>query len=466
MSDFDVDLFVIGAGSAGVRACRVAAEHGARVAVAEEYRFGGTCVIRGCVPKKLMVYASGFSEMIEDAAGYGWDLGPARFDWPRFKAAKDREIARLEGIYQGVLSRAEAQVFRERATVVDPHRVRLASGREISAAHILIAVGGAPFVPDIPGAELAVTSNDMFELEALPRRAIVVGGGYVACEFAGILNGLGVEVTQLYRGERILRGFDDDVRLHVEEAMRARGIDIWTGTDLASLARAGNGAIVVTLDRGGEIETDLVLCATGRRPSTAGLGLESLGVGVSRKGHVVVDEWSQTAVPSIYAAGDVTGRAELTPVAIREGQAFAETVFGGLAVKPEHVLIPTAVFTQPEVGTVGLTEAEARARGPVEIYRATFRPMLNILAGRDERMLMKLVVGEDRRVLGCHIVGHGAGEMIQLAAVAIRMGATKEDFDRTIAVHPTAAEELVTMRTPVRAPDASPATAPERTSAA
>lgn len=449
MSDFDFDLFVIGAGSAGVRAARVAAEMGARVAVAEEYRCGGTCVIRGCVPKKLMVYASAFSEMIEDAEGFGWSLGPARFDWARFRAAKDHEIDRLEGIYRGILGRAGAAVFEERATLLDPHRVRLSGGREVSAKHILIATGGMPFVPAIPGAELGLTSNEMFELETLPRRAVVVGGGYIACEFAGILNGLGVEVTQLYRGERILRGFDDDVRAHVQEAMRARGVDIWTGTDPLGLARAENGAITVSLGTRGEIETDLVLFATGRRPNTAALGLEALGVGFRENGAIEVDDWSQTAVPSIYAAGDVTGRAELTPVAIREGQAFAQTVFGGDPTKPEHVLIPTAVFTQPEIGTVGMSEAEARAAGPVEIYRAAFRPMLNILAGRDEKMLMKLVVGAGRRVLGCHVVGHGAGEMIQLAAVAIRMGATKEDFDRTIAVHPTAAEELVTMRMPV-----------------
>ena len=449
MSGFDLDLFVIGAGSAGVRAARVSAEKGARVAVAEEYRYGGTCVIRGCVPKKLMVYASGFSEMIEDAAGYGWSLGAAEFDWARFRAAKDREIDRLEGIYRGILDRAGVEVFHERATILDPHRVRLSGGREFSTRHILIATGGAPSVPDIPGAELGVTSNEMFGLDTLPRRAVVVGGGYIACEFAGILNGLGVEVTQLYRGERILRGFDDDVRAHVEEAMRARGVDIWTGTDPTGLSRAENGAITVALGARGEIETDLVLFATGRRPNTEGLGLAALGVGQRKSGAIEVDAWSQTAVPSIYAVGDVTGRAELTPVAIREGQAFAETVFGANPTRPDHALIPTAVFTQPEIGTVGLTEAAAREKGPVEIYRATFRPMLNVLAGRDEKMLMKLVVGEGRRVVGCHLVGHGAGEMIQLAAVAIRMGATKEDFDRTIAVHPTAAEELVTMRTPV-----------------
>jgi glutathione reductase (NADPH) len=449
MSGFDVDLFVIGAGSAGVRAARIASEHGARVAVAEEYRYGGTCVIRGCVPKKLMVYASGFSETFEDAAGYGWTVGPAHFDWARFMAAKDREIARLEGIYKSVLDRAKATVFRERATIVDPHRVRLASGAEVTTKHILIATGGRPSVPDIPGAELGITSDGMFELADLPRRAVVVGGGYIACEFAGILNGLGVAVTQLYRGARFLREFDDDLRAHVEDAMRARGVDIWTSTDVTRLERGADGAITVTLGDGGQIETDLVLFATGRHPNTEGLGLAEVGVKIRANGAIAVDDWSQTAVPSIYAVGDVTARAQLTPVAIREGQAFAETVFGGTPVKPEHVLIPTAVFTQPEIGTVGLGEAEARRKGPVEIYRATFRPMGNILAGRDEKMLMKLVVGEGRRVLGCHIVGHGAGEMIQLAAVAIRMGATKEDFDRTIAVHPTAAEELVTMRTPV-----------------
>lgn len=449
MSGFDVDLFVIGAGSGGVRAARVAAEHGARVAVAEEYRYGGTCVIRGCVPKKLMVYASGFSEMFEDAGGYGWTVGETSFDWGRFMAAKDREIARLEGIYKGVLDRAGAEVFHERATILDPHRVRLASGRELTTKHILIATGGRPAVPDIPGAELGITSDGMFELGQLPRRAIVVGGGYIACEFAGILNGLGVAVTQLYRGPRFLREFDDDLRAHVEEAMRGRGVDIWTGTDVTGLARTEDGAIAATLTDGGVIEADLVLFAIGRRPNTEGLGLAKAGVHLKHNGAVAVDEWSQTAVPSIYAVGDVTARAALTPVAIREGQAFADTVFGGAPVKPEHALIPTAVFTQPEIGTVGLAEAEARKLGPVEIYRVTFRPMLNILAGRDEKMLMKLVVGADRRVLGCHVVGHGAGEMIQLAAVALRMGATKEDFDRTIAVHPTAAEELVTMRTPV-----------------
>lgn len=445
---FDYDLFVIGAGSGGVRAARIAAERGARVAVAEEYRYGGTCVIRGCVPKKLMVYASGFSEMIEDAEGFGWSLGPGRFDWARFRAAKDVEIDRLESIYMGVLHRAEVSVFRERATVLDPHRARLASGTEVTAKHILVATGALPVVPDIPGAELGVTSNEMFLLDELPRRALVVGGGYIACEFAGILNGLGVETTQIYRGERFLRDFDDDIRLHVEEAMRRRGVDIRTRTDVAALSRAvEDGPITATLRGGGEIETDLVLFATGRRPNTDGLGLESVGVAFRENGGIAVDAWSQTSVPSIYAVGDVTARAQLTPIAIREGQAFSETVFGGVPAKVDYALIPTAVFTQPEIGTVGLTETQARALGGVAIYRASFRPMLNVLAGRDERMMMKLVVSaEDRRVLGCHLVGHGVGEMIQLAAVAMGMGATKEDFDRALAVHPTAAEELVTMR--------------------
>ncbi len=446
---FDFDLFVIGGGSGGVRAARIAAEAGARVGLAEEFRMGGTCVIRGCVPKKLMVYASDFADAFEDAAGYGWSLGPASFDWGRLVAAKEAEITRLEGIYAGNLGRAGVEVFATRAVVADPHRVRLGDGAERTAKHILIATGARPFVPDIPGAELGITSNEIFDLAAQPGRLLIVGGGYIACEFAGIMNGLGTEVTQVYRGTQILRGFDEDVRAHVAEAMAARGIGIVTGRTPASIVRE-DGALRVTLDDGAQHVADQVLFATGRVPNTGGLGLEALGVRLAADGAVIVDDWSQTAVPSIYAVGDVNGRAALTPVAIREGHAFADTVFGGRPVKVDHGLIPTAVFTRPEIGTVGLTEAEARARGAVEIYRTRFRPMLNVIAGRDERMLMKLVVAaEGRRVVGCHIVGHGAGEMMQLAAIAIGMGATKEDFDRTIAVHPTAAEELVTLRTAV-----------------
>lgn len=454
MAGFDFDLFVIGGGSGGVRAARVAAEAGARVGLAEEYRYGGTCVIRGCVPKKLMVYAAGFRDAFEDAAGYGWTAGAPRFDWPALIAAKDAEIARLEAAYHGTLSRAGVSLYATRATIADPHRVRLGTGAEYSAKHILIATGATPVLPDIPGADLGITSNQIFDLTAQPARIVIVGGGYVACEFAGIMNGLGSRVTQIYRGAQILRGFDDDLRDHVADAMRARGVALLIERDVAAVERAGD-ALRVRLDNGDSHLADQVLFATGRAPNTAGLGLERLGIRLGRDGALAVDGWSQTVIPSIYAVGDVTGRTALTPVAIRDGHAFADTVFSGRPVPAGQGLTPTAIFTRPEAATVGQTEAEARRDGgQVQIYAARFRPMANIVAGRDERMLMKLVVAAgDRRVLGVHIVGPGASEMIQLAAVALEMGATKEDFDRTLAVHPTAAEELVTLRTPRPAPD-------------
>ncbi|MEX2519670.1 MAG: glutathione-disulfide reductase [Paracoccaceae bacterium] len=446
---FDYDLFVIGGGSGGVRSARMAAAGGAKVAIAEEYRYGGTCVIRGCVPKKLMVYASAFSEMFEDAAGFGWTVGERSFDWAKLIAAKDREIARLEAIYEKNVGGAGAEVLHSRAEVTGPHEVRLmADGRTVSAKHILIATGGAPFKPDIPGAEHAITSNEVFHLPELPKRVLIVGGGYIACEFACILHGMGAKVTQLYRRELILRGFDQDVRAHVSAEMQAKGIDLRYQTDVASIEGAGPHR--VTLDDGVSLEVDCVFYATGRQPNSAGLGLEAAGVALSKSGAVIVDEYSQSSVPSIYAVGDVTDRVALTPVAIREGAAFVETVFNANPTMADHEDIATAVFTQPEIGTVGLTEEKARNLGEVEIYRSTFRPMLATLSGREEKMLMKLVVMKsDRRVRGVHIVGHGAGEMIQLAGVAVKMGATKEDFDRTVAVHPTAAEELVTMRAPV-----------------
>ena len=451
MADFDFDLFVIGGGSGGVRAAWVAAEAGARVGLAEEYRYGGTCVIRGCVPKKLMVYASSFADAFEDAEGFGWSVEAARFDWTKLIAAKDAEIARLEAGYHDRLRRAGVDLHASRATVLDPHRVRLANGAEYSASHLLIATGAAPFVPDIPGAGFGITSNEMFDLETQPRRMVIVGGGYVACEFAGIMNGLGTHVTQLYRGDQILRGFDDDVRDHLAEAMRARGVALEIQRDVAGIERTPDG-LKVRLDNGESHVVDQVLFATGRNPNTDGLGLADLGVGIGGNGAIAVDAWSQTAVPSIYAVGDVTDREALTPVAIHEGHAFADTVFGAKPRASDHGLIPSAIFTLPEAGVVGATEAEARRAGPVEIYRTSFRPMRNTLARRDERMLMKIVVAADtRRVLGVHIVGHAAGEMIQLAAIALRMGATKEDFDRTMAVHPTAAEELVTLRAPATA---------------
>lgn len=447
--DFDYDLFVIGGGSGGVRSARLAAGTGARTAIAEEFRYGGTCVIRGCVPKKMLVYASSFSEAFEDAAGFGWTVGPRSFDWPRMIAAKDQEITRLEGLYAKNVAAAGAEVFRCRAEVAGTHEVRLVGeDRVVTAKHILVATGGAPFVPDFPGSEHAITSNEVFDMEELPDRILVVGGGYIACEFACIFNSLGSSVTQLYRRDMILRGFDDDVRNHVSDEMIAKGVDIKYHRDVASIE--GAGPYRVTLDNGDVIETDLIFYATGRKPAIAGLGLESAGVELTDGGAIAVDDFSQTNIPSIYAVGDVTDRMALTPVAIREGVAFVETVFKSNPTKPDHSDVATAVFTQPEIGTVGLSEEQARAAGEVEIYRAAFRPMANTISGRDEKMLMKIVVAKDtRRVLGVHIVGHGAGEMIQLAGVAVKMGATKEDFDRTVAVHPTAAEELVTMATPV-----------------
>jgi glutathione reductase (NADPH) len=446
---FDLDLFVIGGGSGGVRAARVAAEAGARVALAEEYRYGGTCVIRGCVPKKLMVYASAFSTAFTDAAGFGWEVGPARFDWSKLIAQKDAEIGRLEGIYRKLLQDRGVALHDCRAEVLDPHRVRLATGEEIRAEYILVATGGHPFMPEIEGIEHAISSNEIFHLERQPARMMIVGGGYIACEFAGIMNGLGTKVIQLYRGDQILRGFDGEVRSHTAEAMRKRGIAIETGNDVRRIEKTPEGLEVATT-KGGAHLVDAVLYATGRKPNGAGLGLEGAGVHLRRDGGVAVDDFSQTNLPSIFAVGDVTDRAQLTPVAIREGEAFADTVFRGRPTKPDHVLIPTAVFTQPEIGTVGIGEAEARAVMDVEVYRTAFRPMHHILAGRDEKMLMKLIVAaESRKVVGCHIVGQGAAEIVQVAAVALKMGATKEDFDRTVAVHPTAAEELVTLRDPV-----------------
>lgn len=448
---FDYDLFVIGGGSGGVRAARITAAGGAKVALAEEFRMGGTCVIRGCVPKKLMVYASSYAHAFADARGFGWDVQMGAFDWPMFQERLSAELSRLEAIYDRNASNAGVEIFHQRATVTGPHEVRLADGKVISAKHILVAVGGRPFVPDtVPGAELALTSNEIFDIKALPEKLLIVGGGYIACEFAGVFNGLGTKVTQYYRGAQILRGFDDEARGLISEAMRARGVDLHVGTDVERMEERDGKIWVKATD--GRIESfDKVLYATGRVPTTANLGLEEVGVALGRNGAVIVDDYSQTNIPSIYAVGDVTDRVNLTPVAIREAVAFHQTVFLGEPTKPDHALIPSAVFTQPEFGTIGMTEEEARDERPIEVYSAAFKPMQHSFIGNDERVMFKLIVcAETRKVLGCHILAQGAGEMIQLVGVAIKMGATKEDFDATVAVHPTMAEEIVLMKEPVR----------------
>jgi glutathione reductase (NADPH) len=447
---FDYDLFVIGGGSGGVRAARVAAAGGAKVALAEEDRYGGTCVIRGCVPKKLMVFASEYSGMVEDAQAYGWDIQPGAFDWSAFKGKLEAELDRLEGIYRNLLKNSGVESFDARARLLDAHTVELSDGSRKSAKHILIATGGRPIVPEFPGSDLAITSNDIFHLDKLPESILIVGGGYIACEFAGIMNGLGVKTTQYYRGAQILRGFDDEARGLVSEEMCQSGINLHLGTNVIEMAREGD-KIRVKATNGDEALFDQVMYATGRAPNADDLGLEALGIERGRKGEIVVDKYSQTGVPSVYAIGDVTDRVNLTPVAIREGMAFVETVFNGNPTSPDHDLIPTAIFTQPEMGTVGLSEEEAAQQEPIEVYATSFKPMQQAFAGRAQRVLMKLIVSQaSRKVLGCHIVAPGAGEMIQLAGIAVKMGATKEDFDRTVAVHPTMSEELVTMKTPVR----------------
>ncbi len=481
---FDYDLFVIGGGSGGVRAARVAASTGAKVALAEEYRMGGTCVIRGCVPKKLMVYASGYPDVFDDAMQYGWDVTLGDFDWGHFRNKLHTELDRLEEVYRNLLNGSDVDIFDGRATLDDPHTVRIGD-KTVKAKHILVATGGHPLRPDIPNAELGLVSNDIFLMEKLPKSVLIIGGGYIACEFACILHGLGVEVTQYYRGAQILRGFDDEARGLLADSMIQRGINLHVGTNIVEMAPASEehggptptasdasmgisaqdiashsksdtaekakGPIWVKSTNGTEKVFDHVLFATGRAPNTNGIGLEEAGVKVGRWGEVVVDDYSQTSAPSIYAIGDVTNRVQLTPVAIREGMAFVETVFKGNPTKPDHELIPSAVFTQPELGTVGMTEEEARDQEPIEVYCTSFKPMQQAFAGKSDRVLMKLIVAkQSRKVLGCHIVADHAGEMIQLAGIAVKMGATKEDFDRTVAVHPTMAEEIVTMKEPMR----------------
>jgi glutathione reductase (NADPH) len=444
------DLIVIGGGSGGVRAARIAATHGARVALVEEYRLGGTCVIRGCVPKKLMVYASRFAQEFEEAAGFGWTLDTPRFDWATLKTRRDAEVTRLEGIYRSNLLAAGVTIFEDRAVLVDSRTVALSGGNQLTATHILIATGAQPSgVTATTGHELAIDSNGFFELEQLPRRVVVQGAGYIALELACVLKLLGAEVQVVVRGETILRGFDADVQQHLSQELVALGLQFHYGRHITAITQSTH-CMQAALDDGTALETDCVLRALGRKPNTAGLGLEKIGLKLDVHGAIPVDAYSQTAVPGVYAVGDVTNRVNLTPMAIREGHAFADTVFGKTPRSVDHTLVPTAVFTTPEAGVAGLTEEQALKQYPhMDVYRSTFRPLKSTLSGHTGKMLLKLLVDRDTdRVLGFHAVGPDTGEMAQLVGVALQLQATKAALDATLAVHPTAAEELVTMRTP------------------
>jgi glutathione reductase (NADPH) len=446
MTNYDYDLFTIGAGSGGVRASRMSASFGAKVAVAEELYLGGTCVNVGCIPKKLLVYAAHYGEDFSDAAGFGWSVAEPRLDWARLIANKNKEINRLNGVYRKLLGDAGVEILDGHAEVLDPHTVSL-DGRKITAKYILVAVGSWPAVPRFPGFEHAITSNEAFYLSSLPRRVVIVGGGYIGVEFAGIFHGLGTHTTQLYRGKSFLRGFDDDIRIALADEMRKRGIDLRLQTDIVKIEKTGD-VLRATLTDGSLVEAEQIMYATGRLPKTRGLGLEKAGVQLSATGAVLVDEYSRSNVENIYAIGDCTDRMMLTPVAIAEGMAVANTLFNDKPTRPSYLNVPTAVFSTPNCGTIGLTEAEARARDlKIDIYRSFFRPLKHTLTGREERTMMKLVVDQTTdRVLGCHMVGSDAGEIIQGLAVALNCGATKAQFDATIGIHPTAAEEFVTMR--------------------
>ena len=452
MTEYDYDLFVIGGGSGGVRAGRLVAGMGKRVGIAEEYRWGGTCVIRGCVPKKLMVYASHFAEDFEAAAGFGWQVGETSFNWKMLIANKDKEIERLEGLYKKGLNNNQADIFDTRAELAGPHEVLLrGENRTVTAERIIVAVGGTPNrMTQLQGHELCITSDEVFHLEDQPESIIINGGGYIAVEFACIFAGLGSKVTLVYRGEEILRGFDNDVRSLLHEEMASKGIDVLCNTEITSVNEAKGSAKTVQLNNGNRLDVDQVMLATGRDPMTDGLGLEKAGVETDKRGFIKVDDYSRTNVPHILAVGDVTNRVSLTPVAIHESMCLIETEYKDNPTKPDHELIATAVFSQPEIGTIGLGEEDAAKKyAELDVYRAHFRPMKNTLSGAEDKMLMKLVVDHaSDRVVGVHIMGAGAGEMAQTLGVAIKMGAKKADFDRTMAVHPTASEELVTMYSP------------------
>jgi glutathione reductase (NADPH) len=454
----DYDLFVIGAGSGGVRAARIASQAGARVAIAEEYRIGGTCVIRGCVPKKFLVYGAEFAQAFADSAGYGWTVKEARFDWATLRDNVQKEVTRLSGIYNANLIKSGVTAFEERAELVDAHRVKLVkSGSELTAERILVATGGSPQLPEgLPGVDLGITSNEAFLLDELPQRVLIVGGGYVALEFANIFHGLGAETRIVHRGDRMLRGFDDDLRAHMHIESERAGIQLSMNANIEGIEKAA-GALRVKLAGGDQVEADQVLFATGRHPNTRGLGLERAGVQVDQYGAVVVDEFSKSSVDSVYAIGDVTNRMNLTPVAIRDGHAFADSVYNNRPTPVDHRSVPSAVFGRPPIGTVGLGEGDARlAYGKIDVYRTNFRPMRNMISGNQERTLMKLVVDcATNKLLGVHIAGEDAPEMIQLAAVAVKAGLTKQQWDSTVALHPTAAEELVLMREKFVAPNSA-----------
>jgi len=456
MAGHDFDLFVIGGGSGGVRAARMAAQAGAKVAIVESYRYGGTCVIRGCVPKKLLVYASHFHEDFEDAAGFGWLVGESAFDWTGLIANKDREIGRLEGVYERLLNESGVEVLRGHGRLLDAHRAHIETPdgeteTTLSAETILVATGGRPVFPPGPGWEHGITSNEAFHLERLPERLVVYGGGYIAVEFAGIFNGLGSQVTQIYRGPQILRGFDDDVRNTLAGELVKKGIDLRVETLIDRIEKT-DGGLKVHLSDGQVHDCDTVMAATGRKPNTENMGLEAAGVDLTDKGAVKVDAQSRSSQPNIYAVGDVTDRINLTPVAIQEAMAFVDTVYRDRPRAMDHANVASAVFSQPPVATVGLTEARARAEvGALDVYRSTFRPLKHTLTGRDEKTMMKLIVARDsQKVVGAHMVGLDAAEIIQGVAIAIKMGATKVDFDATVGIHPTAAEEFVTLREPVK----------------
>jgi glutathione reductase (NADPH) len=451
--EYDFDLVTLGAGSGGVAASRRAGSYGAKVAICESVRVGGTCVLRGCVPKKLLVYGSHFREELDDARGFGWTVGESTLDWGKLVAAKDRELDRLNAIYIRLLRDSKVKLLDGRGTIVDPHTVEVA-GQRVTAKHILLATGGWPSLPRIPGIEHAITSNEALDLPKLPRRVVIVGGGYIAVEFAGIFHSAGAHVEIVLRGGAILRGFDEDIRSHLSGQMTKQGISIRCDTLVRSLEKEANGSISVRLSDNELLEADVVLYATGRAPNTKNLGLEAVGVKLTENGAVAVDEWSRTSVPSIHAIGDVTDRINLTPVAIHEGRAFAETTFNDRPMNVDYHGVPSAVFSQPPAATVGLSEEQARlAHASVDIYRSSFRPMKHTLSGRDAQTMMKLVVDRATdRVLGAHMVGVDAPEIIQGLAIALKCGATKAQFDSTIGIHPTAAEEFVTMRDPLPAP--------------